>query len=108
MTEAEAWRRWRKEDKAAAAYKRSLEKIRKEIQWLGDCIQDSNVETVYAVLTTDKAARKALANFTGRTEYGWSVACGCDGRLMRLPRPLGWDMFYTVVRRARKDLGFTR
>ena len=97
ISEKEAWRRYRKEERATREFKNRVKEIELEIERLRLDMEESYVRQC----ADDKAFLRALKRFTGHTQYGWEVACGCDGRCKALVRQLGWPALWRVILRVR-------
>lgn len=98
ISEVEAWRKWRAEERAIRARREAIKKANMEL----DLIADSLYADLAHQLATDPAGRKILHNFTGHTLRGWEIACGVDGRYIRMARQIGWDKFQRIIALARK------
>lgn len=97
VSERDAWRAYRKVERARAQYRERLKAIELEVERLQLDMEESLVRQ-YA---EDKGFLRALKRFTGHTPHGWEVACGCDGRCKALARNLGWDAMWRIILRVR-------
>jgi hypothetical protein len=57
-------------------------------------------------LLDDKAFTRVLKAFTGNSARGWEVACGCDGRMLRLLKDPGWPVLKEVIHLVRVAKGW--
>lgn len=115
----EAYRRFHAEDRARQTFRRELKRISLEIEALGldlaaakarQDAEEREAETRELVerMFHDKAFNRVLQAFTGRTPHGWEVACGCDGRMLRLLQEPGWPVLEEAIRRIRIAKGMVR
>ena len=98
MNEREAWRRLHNQERAAEIFKRRLKEIKLEIERLQLDMEESYVRQC----ADDEAFLRVLRRFTGHTQHGWEVACGCDGRCKALAQQLGWPALWRVIQRVRR------
>lgn len=115
----EAYRRFHAEDRARQTFRRELKRIELDIEALGldlaaaKARQDAEereaaTRELVERMFHDKAFNRVLQAFTGRTPHGWKVACGCDGRMLRLLREPGWPVLEEAIRRIRIAKGMVR
>lgn len=115
----EAYRRFHAEDRARQTFRRELKRIELEIETLGldlaaakarQDAEERETETCKLVerMFHDKAFNRVLQAFTGHTARGWRVACGCDGRMIRLLDKPGWPVLEEAIRRIRIAKGWQR
>lgn len=101
MKERDAWRLFHKQERAAAEYKARLQSIRLELERLELDMHQALVKQY----SEDKGFLRAVKRFTGCTPYGWSVACGPDGRVAGLVRLYGWPQLFQLIKDVRKIKG---
>lgn len=115
----EAYKRFHAEDRARQAFRRELKRIELEVESLSIDLaaararqdaEEREAETRALVerMFQDKAFNRTLRAFTGRTPHGWKVACGCDGRMLRLLQEPGWPVLEEAIRRIRIAKGMVR
>lgn len=115
----EAYRRFHAEDRARQTFRRELKRIELEVEALSldlaaaKARQDAEereaaTRELVERMFQDKAFNRTLRAFTGHTPHGWKVACGCDGRMLRLLQEPGWPVLEEVIRRIRIAKGMVR
>lgn len=115
----EAYRRFHAEDRARRVFQRELRRIELEVEALSldlaaaKARQDAEereaaTRELVERMFHDKAFNRTLRAFTGRTPHGWEVACGCDGRMLRLLQEPGWPVLEEAIRRIRIAKGMVR
>lgn len=93
------WKRFRAEEKLRVdtiARIRAIENIEAEVR----------IERTLRVaesLKCDSAMISVVRKYNGRSQYGWEKACGCDGRIKRVTRSLGWNLTSQVIWEIRRE-----
>lgn len=93
------WKRFRAEEKLRAdtiARIRAIEKVETEVR----------VERTLRLaesLKGDSAMVAVVRKYNGHSQYGWEKACGCDGRIKRATRTLGWNLTSQVIWEIRRE-----
>jgi hypothetical protein len=93
------WKRFRAEEKLRAetiARIRAIENVETEVR----------IERTLRVaesLKCDSAMISVVRKYNGHSQYGWEKACGCDGRIKRVTRSLGWNLTSQVIWEIRRE-----
>lgn len=98
MNELSAYRMWHAQERATIDFKKKLHMIDLTIQGIEMDMFRSAVEQY----KNDMAFVRATRRFTGYTQYGWEIACGSDGRLIKLGRRIGWPMLSKLILAVRE------
>ena len=94
-----AWKRFHAEEKLRAetiARIRAIENVEAEVR----------IERTLRLaesLKSDSAMVAVVRKYNGHSQHGWEVACGCDGRIKRATRTLGWDLTSQVIWEIRRE-----
>lgn len=95
------WKLWRAEERARMTFQKNLSRIREDIEKL----EEDMFRSLVRQYSQDKGFLRALSRFSGHTPYGWTVACGGDGRMIKLMRLLGWPQLNRLITIIRKKKG---
>lgn len=93
------WKCFREEEKLRAntvTRIRAIENVETEVR----------VERTLRVaesLKSDSAMVAVVRRYNGHSQYGWEKACGCDGRIKRVTRSLGWNLTSQVIWEIRRE-----
>lgn len=118
INEREAYRLFHAADRARVELTRKLRAAGADVRRLEAAVTAAEVTAVVRSeevitewvtrLSGDKAFLRVLKVFTGHTPYGWRVACGPDGRMLKLLRTPGWPVLEEVIRRVRWNQQYFR
>ena len=119
MNEAEAYRRWRAEERRLAHWRRDMRRIAIAIENIDLAMQDAlarqheeererKIRDLVERMFADKAFNRTLHRYWGHTPAGWIAAAGCDGRMKALVRDPGWPVLQEAIRRIRVAKGLAR
>lgn len=95
------WKRFRAEEKLRAdtvARIRAIENIEAEMR----------IECTLRLaesLKGDPAMVAVVRKYNGHSQYGWEIACGCDGRIKKVTRFIGWALTSQVIWEIRRERG---
>ena len=114
----DAYREYNRQQQAKTRYLRELRRISARIDDLQESMladiaaqrlrhEEKLVEEYTKSLMNDVAFNRVLSHYTGRTAYGWEIACGCDGRMKSLLRNPGWRVLSEVIDRIKARKGMT-
>ena len=93
------WKRFRAEEKLRVdtiARMRAIENVETEV----------HIERTLRLaesLKCDSAMVAVVRKYNGHSQYGWEKAGGCDGRIKRVTRSLGWTLTSQVIWEIRRE-----
>lgn len=93
-----AWEKWHALDDAERRYRRELDRIGRELDYLWE----ATTIALARELAENPHYRKVVKRFFGRTQRGWEVACGTDRGLWKKTLRFGWDRTFEAIALSRR------